>query len=160
MTPLLRNVLCAIALLLVPALARADPVSFSGPWGSCTFTYPGLVSMSRYPECRAIDANTASCKIYATLDDIDRQWTATVTSRPLKSKFAGMDATIAFGDGSLQCLVASSKVSAIRKCWAKKTGTGGSGGCNICGLKDGVEQCAAVNMTIRQDKVVVHKTAK
>ena len=160
MTPQSRNVLCAIAFLLVPVLAQAEPVSFEGAWGKCTFTYPGHVSVSKYPECTGIDTNTASCKIYATLDDVEHQWTATVRSHPLKSKFTGQDTIIPFGDGSLQCLVTSNKVTAIRKCWAKKAGTGGSGGCIICGPKDGVEQCAAVSVTIRQDKAQVRKAGQ
>ncbi|OGG66333.1 hypothetical protein A3D71_04765 [Candidatus Kaiserbacteria bacterium RIFCSPHIGHO2_02_FULL_55_20] len=144
----------------MPALVQAEPVSFEGAWGKCTFIYPGHVTVSKYPECTGIDTNTASCKIYATLDDVDQQWTATVKSRPLKSKFAGKDATIPFGDGSLKCLVSSNTVTAVRKCWSKKTGMGGSGGCIICGLKDGVEKCAAVSVTIRQDKAKVRGANK
>ncbi|MSU73568.1 hypothetical protein EXS56_00310 [Candidatus Kaiserbacteria bacterium] len=144
------KVLFFVACVLMPMSAQAEPVSFGQDWGNCRFEYPGHVVMDQYPDCKGTSSTSAVCRIYATLNGVEKQWTATVRSRQLKTSFAGKDPAVEFGDGSLQCSINSANVTAIRHCWAKKSGAGGSGGCNICGMKSGKEQCAVITVHISQ----------
>ena len=126
----------------------ASELVVGGPWGQCTVDYPGAASMDSQPTCAKTGEHSARCTIQVTLDGQPKRWVASIIRRPLKARFSGKEMAVPFGDRLLPCSVNVAGFTASRNCWGKRSRAGGSGGCNVCAIKGGTEQCAAVRVRI------------